>query len=85
MENTGSHYFLVACDPETTLATWYEKLHKHMGVSTAQAKEKAREAYKIVILKLKNPKDWKKWLKAWEEAMAKAQKKEVPETLSELL
>ena len=83
MENTGSYYFLVACDPETTLATWYEKLYKHVGVSTAQAKEKAREAYKIAILKLKNPKDWKKWLKAWEEAMARAQKKEVPETLSE--
>ena len=64
MENTGSHYFLVACDPETTLATWYEKLHEHVGVSTAQAKEKARKAYKIAILKLKNPKDWKKWLKA---------------------
>jgi len=28
-----------------------------MGVSTTQAKEKAREAYKIAILKLKNPKD----------------------------
>ena len=57
MENTGSHYFLVACDLETTLATWYERLHEHVGVSTAQAKEKAREAYKIAILKLKNPKD----------------------------
>ena len=83
LKTVSSHFQLTACDPLHSITQWYSALTSQVGVSEDEAFRNAREAYRLAVKPLlRAPKDLIKWSEAWEQAMATAQRKRVPEALN---
>jgi len=77
------HFQLTACDPLHLITQWHTALKSQVGISDDEAYRNAREAYQLAVKPLfRAPKDLIKWSEAWEQAMAIAQRKRVPEALN---
>ncbi|KAK0713453.1 hypothetical protein B0T26DRAFT_651675 [Lasiosphaeria miniovina] len=83
LKTTSPHLQLTSCDPTKPIPHWYTALKTQVGISDDEALYNAREAYRVATKPLlRAPKDLIKWSESWEQAIAMAQRKGVPEALS---
>ncbi|KAK0631526.1 hypothetical protein B0T14DRAFT_597161 [Immersiella caudata] len=83
LKTTSLHLQLTSCDPSQPISHWYKALTLQAGISDDEALHNAREAYRVAIKPLlRAPKDLIKWSESWEQAIAMAQRKGVPEALT---
>jgi hypothetical protein len=83
LKTISPHFQLTSCDPIQPITHWYKALKLQAGISDDEALRKAREAYRQATRPLlRAPKDLIKWSEAWEQAMATARRKGVPEALT---
>jgi len=83
LKTTSSHIQLTSCDPTQPISHWYTALKTQAGISNKMALHNAREAYRLAVQPLhRAPKDLIKWSESWEQAVATAQRKGVPEALT---
>ena len=83
LKTVSSHLQLTTCDPTNSITQWYSALKSQTGISNDEAFRNAREAYQLATKPLlRAPKDLIKWSESWEQAMATAQRKGVPEALN---
>lgn len=83
LKTTSPHLQLTSCDPIQPITHWYKALKLQVGISDDEALHNAREAYRLATKPLLHaPKDLIKWSDAWEQAMATAQRRGVPEALT---
>ncbi|KAK5662283.1 hypothetical protein OQA88_8189 [Cercophora sp. LCS_1] len=65
------------------LKTWYTALKEQTGITDDKTLHDAREAYRQAVKPLaRMPKDLIRWSEQWEQAIALAQRKKVPESLA---
>ncbi|KAK4171165.1 hypothetical protein QBC36DRAFT_382769, partial [Triangularia setosa] len=82
LKTTSPHFQLTSCDPIEPITQWYSSLKAQAGVSDEEAQRTAREAYRLATKPLlRAPRDLIKWSESWEQAIATAQRKGVPEAL----
>jgi len=83
MKTVSTHYFATACEADKSISEWYNNLKEQTGISNQKALRDAQDAYRVAVKPLtRMPKDPTKWSEAWEQAMAHAIRKKVPEALS---
>jgi hypothetical protein len=83
LRTVNPHYQLTSCDPTKPVSEWYSALKIQNGVSDQKALQNAREVYRLAIKPItRASKDLIKWSESWEQALALAQRKGVPEALS---
>ncbi|KAK4207967.1 hypothetical protein QBC37DRAFT_85266 [Rhypophila decipiens] len=83
LKTISPHLQLTSCDPIQPITHWYKVLKTQAGISDDEALHNAREAYRLATKPLlRAPKDLIKWSESWEQAIAMAQRKGVPEALT---
>lgn len=83
LKTVSLHYQETACDPIQPITQWYQALKTQAGISDDEALHNAREAYRLATKPLlRAPKDLIKWSESWEQAIATARRKGVPEALN---
>ncbi|KAK4170956.1 hypothetical protein QBC36DRAFT_108658 [Triangularia setosa] len=82
LKTISPHFQLTSCDPIEPVTKWYSALKAQAGVSDDEALRNAREAYRLATKPLlRAPRDLINWSESWEQAIATAQRKGVPEAL----
>ncbi|KAF7556982.1 hypothetical protein G7Z17_g1063 [Cylindrodendrum hubeiense] len=67
-----------SCDPEQDLRTWYTNLQARVGATTSEQQSDIWTKYQKVLMSApKGIKEYPRWITNWEQALHKAQDKEV--------
>ncbi|RMZ87425.1 hypothetical protein DV736_g5353, partial [Chaetothyriales sp. CBS 134916] len=72
-------YKTTCCEPRDELYEWYSNLKSRCGMTNTDEKVEMREVYKAALKPPRNLKDATEWINRWENTMAKASSKGVPE------
>jgi len=74
-------YLRTCCNPSDSLDVWYKNLCEEFKLATEEAKISAFHAYHEATKPLtRAPKDWYKWLVAWEDAISTGKSVRLAET-----
>lgn len=73
------HIRRTSCKPTEDLRTWYKALNNHCAVDQGALDDRIRQQYRRAVIPISDPRTAETWLKAWEQAVSRAEERDMPE------